>query len=279
MGTSRSSSGSPSNVPLVPPWVPDVPDDDADAEKRPDSEEGDESSDDEASEDKRETIAPPRRFANTRRTLGKYADSGSRDQLRRGVGRYVGGLGGPQVAARRFGKTASTAKALYAALGGASSAKDAERFELDRALIAGRGARRIIDAIIELVCPPDGSQDADASRDSINDALSELLRRFPGADLFDLSEEQRLYVIEIFISRDVYRRFYLDVGNAIKNKAKSAPLAVKRLRQVLEYIRETVAAAFRNVLNARERIRSSTLARIVTTSLRDAFIVFAEYAE
>ena len=26
MGTSSSSTGSPSNVPMVPPWVPDIPD-------------------------------------------------------------------------------------------------------------------------------------------------------------------------------------------------------------------------------------------------------------
>src|SRR5262245_13252574 len=120
MGMSRASSGSPSNVPMVPPWVPDVP-----ADEPSPAEESDSSpdADDEAnSPDQKPSpipIAPVGRFRSTRATLGRFATSGRVNPMRRGIGQYVRtGLGGPRVAARRFGGTARTAGTLYGVLGG-----------------------------------------------------------------------------------------------------------------------------------------------------------------
>src|SRR5438876_896952 len=106
MGTSASSQGAPSGVPLVPPWVPDVP-----------SGNGDDDGDEEQAPHQQQTvtappvpIAPRARFGPARTNLGEYASSGSSDAMRRGLGHYIGrGLGGARVATRRFGGTASTA--------------------------------------------------------------------------------------------------------------------------------------------------------------------------
>ena len=48
-----------------------------------------------------------------------------------------------------------------------------------------------MDAIVEAVRPADGTQDAEANRAAIKDALSELLTMFPDADLLNLTEDQR----------------------------------------------------------------------------------------
>src|SRR5205814_448199 len=90
---------------------------------------------------------------------------------------------------------------------------------LDPVLLAGRSAREVMDAIVEAVRPADGTQDAEACRSAIKDALSELLTRFQQADLLVLTPEQRAFVIERFVAIDVYRRFVLDVGKAIQDKA------------------------------------------------------------
>lgn len=265
MGTSKSSKGSPSNVPMVPPWVPD-----------PETEEPQEGTD--KDEEKKENpIAPRARFGPTRTSLGEYGSSGDSDSLRRGVGRYVsGGLGGSGTAVRRFGGTAGTANALYGALGGSSSGATAE---VDSALLAGKSAREIIDNVIETVCPVDGTQDTESSRNAINDALTALIKRHPDADILALSEEQREFVVESYVSMDVYRRFVLDVGNAIREKAPSASTALARLKQAREYIREHIVASFRKLRESGKRLSGSRVSNLVSQALQETFDVFAGYAE
>jgi hypothetical protein len=78
---------------------------------------------------------------------------------------------------------------------------------LDPALLAGRSVQEVMDAVVEAVRPIDGTQDAEATRAAIRDALSELLTRFPEADLLNLDPEQRSFAIERYSAIDVFRRF------------------------------------------------------------------------
>ncbi len=283
MGTSKSSTGSPSSVPMVPPWVPDpeaAPPDDANEQQDQQSDEQDSEESQPDQEAVPTPIAPRGRFGQTRRSLGDFGSSGNHDSLRRGVGRYVGsGLGGSRTATRRFGGTASTAGALYGALGGSGTGATSEHAKLDRALLEGRSARQVINVIIDTVCPVDGTQDTEASRYSINDALSELMKRYPDADLLELTENQREFVVESYVSMDVYRRFVLDVGNAIREKAPNASTALSRFKQAREYIHEHIIASFHRLRDSGKRLSGSRVSRIVSQALKDAFDIFAGYVK
>lgn len=279
MGTSQSSHGSPSGVPLVPPWVPDVselydtPNDQAD-----NAEQDTPTTPNQALTSLPE-IAPAGRWRGSRQSIGKFASSGDVADMRRGVGRYVGGLGGAQSGTRRFGGTTKTADRLYNALSGLANRQlVVPGSPLDPVLLEGRTAREVIDAVIEAVLPVDGTQDTEASRASINDALTELMERFPEADLRVLSQEQREFVIERFVAHDVYRRFSLDVGGEIKKKAPSTRIALSRLHEVKDYIRETVAASFRQLREIGQRLRSGLVLQIVNSALRKSLKIFEEYA-
>ena len=84
--------------------------------------------------------------------------------------------------------TASTAGALGNALSALAAGEPAEAGSpLDPALLSGRSVDDIMDAVVEAVRPVDGTQDAEASRAAIRDALAELLTRFPDADLLSLA--------------------------------------------------------------------------------------------
>jgi hypothetical protein len=145
--------------------------------------------------------------------------------------------------------------------------------------LAGKPARAVINAIVESVCPLDGTQDSEASRNAVNDSLSELMQRHPDADLLAPTEEQREFVIEHFVGTDIYRRFVLDVGGAIQTKAATASIAVSRLKEARDYIRETVAASFRKLREAGQRLAGSRVSGIVQRALKDALEVFSGYAE
>lgn len=290
MGTSKASGGSPSKVPMVPPWVPEVaPEEPPEDEPHDADNEGESHEPDDGEVAASDTvantppdpvpIAPVGRFASTRRTLGRFASLGGKARMRRAIGRYVHtGLGGSGTAARRFGGTARTADALYRVLGGGDTATPDMPGQFDRDLLAGKSARDVIDAVIEAAGPVDGTQDTEASRQSINDALAELMTQYPDVDILNMSEEQRVFVIERFVGMDVFRRFVLDVGTIIHEKAPSISTALSRLKEVREYTRETVVAAFRKLRAAGQRLTSGRVARLVKRALEDAFDVFSGYA-
>ena len=279
MGTSQSSTGSPPGVPMVPPWVPDV--------SPPDAQDGDNDVDIQTSlpTDERPAlpqpvvVAPRGRFGPSRASLGNYANSGSAYDMRRGLGHYVGkGLGGASTAVRRFGGTARTASALYDALATIASGQAATvDGRLDSTLLAARSANEVMDAVVESIRPVDGTQDAEASRIAIRDALSELLNRFPDADLLRLSEEERLFAIERYVALDINARFRLDVGKSIQDRAPSPLTALSRFREVKDYIKETVSAAFRQMRNVSQQLSAEGIVGIVRQALYDTFRVFEDY--
>jgi hypothetical protein len=185
--------------------------------------------------------------------------------MRRGLGHYVRkGLGGAGIAARRFGGTVSTAGTLYGALSSAASGQAAALGSpFDPALLAGR--------------PVDGTQDTEASRQAIRDALSELLNRFPEADLLNLSEDQRIFAIERYVAVDVYNRFRLDVGKAIQDRAPGIAAALARFKEVKDYIKQTVSAAVRQVRTAGQALNARRITQMVRQALRETFQVFEDY--
>lgn len=277
MGTSQSSSGSPSSVPMVPPWVPDPESPDEDEAGEHDNEQQDEQDRDLLSPQLL-PLAPPARFSGARRSLGSFAQSGDLHSMRRGLGQYVRrGYGGAKSATKRFGGTVKTARDLYNALSASASGQVTSGSPLDPVLLMGRAAREVMDAIVEAVRPIDGTQDSEANRKAICDALSGLLQRFPEADLLHLSEEERFFAIERFVACDVYRRFELDVGKTVQNRAETISTGLARLKEVREYIRETIAAAFRKLNQVGQRVTSGRIGQVVRAALRETFEVFEDY--
>ena len=132
-------------------------------------------------------------------------------------------------------------------------------------------------AVVEAVRPVDGTQDSEASRAAIGKALSELLTQFPDADLLNLSEEQRILAVERFIVWDVFNRFELDLGKTIQEKAPSVASALSRLKEVRDFITQTVAAQFRKLATGATALGSSKVAEIVRDALGLAIGVFEGY--
>ncbi|MYI74125.1 MAG: hypothetical protein F4057_01970 [Acidobacteria bacterium] len=273
MGTSTSSTGPGSGVPIVPPWTPPPPSADP---MPPDDSPGDPPA---PSPVPPSPIAPPGRFRGTRRALSDYARSGNSRQMRRGVRDYIGtGYGGAALAARRHGGTAVTAGALGDALAGLASADPAApESGLDRALREAQSAEEIISSVVEAVRPVDGTQDSEVERVAISDALSDLLSRYPDAELSQLDSEQRAFAVERFVAVTVFSRFVLDVGKTIHANAPSAVAAVERLDEVLDYVDETVAASFRSLRAAGRTLDSASIERVVHAALTETFEIFEAF--
>lgn len=281
MGTSSSSSGSPPGTPMVPPWVPDPvpPSGDGPGDDGAAPPDGGDAPDQTPAPAQPAPIAPPARFGGARTRLGSFARTGSADDMRKGVGHYARkGLGGGGTAVRRLGGTARTAGTLFGALSAAAAGQaSGPGNELNPAVLAGRSADEVMSAVVEAVRPVDGTQDGEASRAAIGKALSELLTQYPDADLLNLSEEQRILAVERFIAWDVFSRFELDLGKTIQEKAPSVASALSRLKEVRDFITQTVAAEFRKLAGDAAALGSSMVAAMVRDALGLAIGVFEGY--
>lgn len=286
MGTSQSSPGAPGGVPMVPPWVPDpLP-----SATPPDSGEPDAAPDGQAVAvppvpamplSPSIPIAPAGRFGPARTSLGQFAGSGATGDMRRGIGHYVRkGLGGSNTATRRFSGTARTAGTLYGALSAVSSGQaTGTGSPLDPSLLAGRSAGEIIDAVVEAVRPVDGTQDGEFSRNAIHGALSELLAQFPDADLLNLTDDQRTIVVEGFIGLDIFHRVQLDVGMAVQDKSPTYTVALSRLREIKNYIKQAISAQFRRLRAAGQTLTARRVSEIARQTIHETLIIFEGYAE
>ena len=285
MGTSQSSKGPGSGIAMVPPWTPAPPADDS-------PENGTEAEDTVGNAGVPTPqvsppvvppphVASPARFAGARRALGEFTRSGDSRDLQRSMGHYVRtGYGGATTTTRRFGGTAATASALDGALARVAEGQPAQTgSSLDPALLAGRNVQEVMNAVVEAVRPIDGTQDAEAERAAIRDSLTELLTRFPEADLLNLDPEQRAFAIENFTAIDVFRRFELDLGKTILDNAPNAATALSRLKEVRGYVKQSVAAAFRKLRDAGRSLTGNRIGRVVRDALKETFQVFEGYAE
>jgi hypothetical protein len=146
-------------------------------------------------------------------------------------------------------------------------------------LLAGRSAGEIIDAVIEAVRPVDGTQDGESSRNAIHGALSELLAQFPDADLLNLTDDQRTIVVERFIGLDIFHRVQLDVGMAVQDKAPTYTVALSRLREIKNYIKQAISAQFRRLRVAGHMFTAGRVSEIARQTIHETLIVFEGYTE
>lgn len=268
MGTQRSSKGPKSGVPLVPPWVLPVDAPPAPAATRPPTVPA-----------QPLPVAPPKRFQGASLNLGKYADTGSQRSLERGLGHYVrSGIGGAATGAQRLAGTARAAGRLYGGLAGFRAGDNRpQEFGLDKAELAGKSAREVGDKIIDAICPVNGSQDAEAQRDSLSRAISDLAEQYQNLDLTALNQEQIEKLLEFFIGYDISHRVELDVGKAIFAKAANYAAAVNRIEEMRQYIREKVSAAFRAQIKNGGKLTRSTGMQVMNNVIRDTLKVFEDY--
>lgn len=281
MGTSASSKGPGGGVPLIPPWVPPV-DPLPDGENSPGTN-GDGNDNPQQQNTPSQPVstikAPPRRFAATRINLGRFAQNGSRDNLATGLGHYSrSGLGGARRAAQRMGGTAKTAGALYGVLD-ALRTRQTPPVDLgvDPAALTGRPAGEVADRIINAIRPIDGTQDAEASRDAVALAISDLINQLPSIDLTALTIEQIDFVTERYVAYDICHRLELDVGKAIFDKAPDVASGMRRLEEIRQYIQEKVSACFRSRAEQGQRLTRNQASGIADAVIRDTFTVFEEY--
>jgi len=249
MGTSTSSSGPGAGASFDPPWLNELlptaggvgsapPGDDVLPQADADSPAGGQADPQLISP----IVAPPRRFATARKDLGTFVRTGSKSALARSIGHYSStGMGGASAAASRMRASTSAGAGLIAFLQAARDGTDTRIASWVQDLLARNpSSDDVVDAIVQALAPPGGSEDEESLRDSMALALSELISQQPDVDLLQMSDTDTWTLLQLFLGNEVCNRLEFDMGQFFESAKLDPQLGVKRELEMRDFVKNEV---------------------------------------
>lgn len=237
MGTSTSSTGPGSGVSLDPPWLNDVLGDIGSGSSVP-------AGDDEpvVPPPGATGIAPPARYGDARRELGKYVKNGNIEHLGNALGHYSRtGSGGASAAASRMRASTRAGAQLFSFLNAISqrSSPEAARW-VDNLRATNPSADDVVDAIVRELAPPGGSADEESLRDAMGLALSDLVRDDPTVDPLSMRVDDIWELMKGFLATEVANRVCFDLGPIFESSLIDPTTSVMRERQMRLFIKNEI---------------------------------------
>ena len=218
-------------------------------------------------------LAPLGRFRSTRNHLANFAKTGSEDELRKAIGNYVRkGYAGRQNLSSRLAGISQSAGNLWNVL------TDLSEGQLQN-LLAKQTADEIIRSIVNIVQKNFETLDNEVIRKSGYKALEHTLGVFPNADLKNLSVDERLYTIEVFVGTGIFHSIVLDVGMSIQKNAPSYKIALDRMEELYDFILSSVSSEFRAIVNRFNSVNSSQINKITEDAIENCLFVFESYIQ
>lgn len=282
MGTSSSSSGPGGGVLFDPPWLSSV----ASEIVSPLEQISDEPSQSEQNPQQTELtaqpveIAPPRRFGNARRYLGEYASSGDRGSLKKALGSYSRkGMGGATKVASRMRTSSSAGAGLFNFLQGVRDSTDTKvRDWVNQLTSKNLSAYEVADEIIDQVISSGGSLEEESCKDSMAQAMSDLLTIDPDVDLLNMDNDSIWTVMELFIANEAFNRLNLDIGQLFESDRYSPREAVSRMNDMREYLKSEISAQIQELRTDTSNPTKAEMNTLLQSAIKITFEVFEEEA-
>lgn len=282
MGTSSSSSGPGGGVPFDPPWLSSV----ASEIGSPLEQISGEPSQPEQNPQQTESaaqpmeIAPPRRFGNARLHLGEYARSGDRGSLKKALGSYSRkGMGGASKVASRMRTSTSAGAGLFNFLQGVRDSTDTKvRDWVNQLTSKNLSAYEVADEIIDQVISTGGSLEEESCRDSMAQAMSDLLTIDPDVDLLKMDNDSIWTVMELFIANEAFNRLNLDIGQIFESDRYSPREAVSRMNDMRDYLKSEISAQIQELRTDTSNPTNAEMNTLLQSAIKITFEVFEEEA-
>lgn len=216
MGTSSSARGPKNSAPLVPSWA------DTDGAGL-----GPAPSDN--------------RFTAFRTNLGRFVSTGDPNYLRPALGHYArNATGGSSVGPRRFGAMIEAGGALFATLQNLSEGGtgfSAEGAQVDLSSLNGSDTRVAIQALVQLLTPPNG--DGEKINDAMQLALSESLLGMNQFDPLQISPDMLVNIITHYLSECIFQQIMIDADRAFQ-KADTLEKSTEAENALLQLVNAAV---------------------------------------
>jgi hypothetical protein len=213
--------------------------------------------------------APPaqgaaRSFQSARTSFSTFAGGGGQGRLARGLGSYVGAVGGAGGATRRMGSSRRAAANLIGLardFQSSGAATALAKFNLQG--LAGRPAHEVFGRLIDELCPAGGNVDEAVAREGMLDAIEELAQ----ANLLfeDLTPEQLEIFVADFITGTIEARVLNDIGT----RAIELPTDIAAVENIQQQLHDAISGCVREAISG-EIAGGGTLSNTDIQQLVDA---------
>ena len=259
MGTSSSSSGPKSGVPIDPPWLDSTIPQPSNSPALTSSK------------------APPRRFANARRNLNAYIASGYKESLKKALGHYSSkGMGGAKQVASRMRFSTSSGSRLFNFLDGIKDGLSPEIKDWIKQLYEGDlDASEIADEITKKIISESGVIEEDSCRKSMNIALAELIESNQDFSLEKMNEDSIWAVMTSFLAHEVSTRVFHDIGQSFE-KSDDPKGSVLLMNDMLEYVKAEISRQIRTLRSNTSTLATDEINNLLQLVVERTFKVFEE---
>lgn len=270
MGTSTSSTGPLSGISMDPPWLDDINHGMALLANSDSNSYGETNIFAEPI-----AVAPAARFGIARKNFGEFAKTGSQEAFKKAVGHYSKkGMGGASNLAKRMRASTSSATGLISFLRDVNSSTLADVRDWANNLMSKTPtANEVIDAIIDRVTSEGGIIDEESIKNSMANAMSDLLEQNPDLDLLKLGDDESWDLIENFLSYEASNRLQLDIGQLLERTLTPIEI-VQRTDEMREYLKAEISAQLQPYKSSNKHPDIGKLNSVIHQALESTFFVF-----
>ena len=280
MGTSTSSSGPKGEAPFDHPWLSPVASEISSPIEQLSSEPAlpEQNLNQIKPTSQAKGLSPPRRFSNARRHLGEFARSGDRGSLKKALGSYSRkGMGGASNVASRMLVSTSAGAGLFDFLQGVRDSTDTSvRNWVNQLTSKNYSAEEIANEIIDQVISTGGSLEEESCRDSMAQAMSDLLVIDPDIDLLSMGEDSIWTVMELFIANEAFNRLNLDIGQLFESVRYAPREAVSRIKDMRDYLKSEISVQIQGLRKDTSNPTKTEMSTLLQSAIKITFEVFEE---
>jgi hypothetical protein len=186
-------------------------------------------------------------------------------------------MGGAAKLASRMRVSTSAGASLFHFLQGVRDSSDTKvRDWVNQLSTQNLSAYELADEIIKQMVPTGGSLEEESCKNSMSQALSELLTIYPDIDLFAMDNDSIWTVVELFIANEAFNRLDFDIGQLFES-AKYSPIeSVSRMNDIKEYLNSEISAQIQELRKDISNPSTDELNKLLQSSLTRTFEIFEE---
>ncbi|WP_341827087.1 Qat anti-phage system associated protein QatB [Burkholderia pseudomallei] len=184
-------------------------------------------------------------------------------------------MGGARNAAARMRTSARSAAGLVSLLQAARDRTDTRLNQWVSSLVARNpSVQDVINEVIGQLTTSGGSLEEESCKDSMAQAMAELMENQPNVDLLSMSDGDIWSLVELFLAQEACNRLQLDIGQIFESSRLNPREVVARMNEMRDYLKAEISAQMRTMRQGNPNPSPGQLESTMQQALHSTFAVY-----
>jgi len=132
----------------------------------------------------------------------------------------------------------------------------------------------VIDEVIGQLTTSGGSLEEESCKDSMAQAMVELMENQPNVDLLSMSDGDIWSLVELFLAQEACNRLQLDIGQLFESSRLNPREVVARMNEMRDYLKAEISAQMRTMRQENPNPSPGQLESTMQQALQSTFAVY-----